>query len=162
MTFDEAMSSKEADWKRPSWVKEVDKPTAEIDWSAMNSFDPTNVMWEQGFAKAVGAAQADVAYQAATRNRIALVANNTPGFTLKDWAFNNCRYLFKTPGYLNPGIQTFLGPQTSPLPSSLNMPRYEGTPEENARMIRAFLRVHGASEGQFCRTGYRYHREDVV
>ncbi len=147
--LDEVMASKEAEWKRPSWVREVDKPTAEVDWSAMNPFDPTNVMWEQGFAKAVGPAQADIAYQAATRNRIQMVSQGVPGFTLRDWAFNNCRYLFKTPGYLNPGIQTFLGPQNVAVPSSLGVPRYEGTPEENARTIRTFLKVHGAAEVSF-------------
>ena len=147
--LDEAMSSTQAQWKRPSWVKEVDKPTAEVDWSLMPPFDPTDVMWEKGFVKAVGAAQADVAYQAATRNRIAWISNNRPGYTLRDWAFNQARHFLKG-GYTDTyGCQTFLGTQKSPTPESLGLPRWEGTPEENARMVRAFLRVHGASEVGF-------------
>lgn len=148
--LDELMASPQAEFKRPSWVKEVDKPTIEIDWSRMDPFDGADVMWEKGYAKAVGQATADLAAKAALGNRLKWIKENKPGFKMRDFAFNSCRHFFKTPGYLNPGNQEFLGPRTAPTPESLGLPRYEGTPEENARMIRTFLKVHGCSEVAFC------------
>jgi len=147
--LDEMMASPQAEFKRPSWVKEVDKPTAEVDWNMMTSFDGRDVMWEAGFAKAWGQTKADWFAKLAAANRAKLVKENKPGFTLRDWAFNNCRHFFKTPGYLNPGNQLFLGPRNVSTPESVGFPRYEGTPEENAKMVRAFLRVHGCSEVSF-------------
>ena len=68
---------------------------------------------------------------------------------MRDFAFNQAR-LFMKGGYVDTrGCQTFLGPQTALTPESLGLPKYTGTPEENARMIRAFLRVHGCSEVSF-------------
>ena len=147
--LDEAMASPQAEFKRPSWVKEVDKPTVEIDWSRMDPFDGADVMWEKGFAKAIGQSSADLMGKVSLGNRMKWIKENKPGFTMRDFAFNQAR-LFMKGGYVDTrGCQTFLGPQTAPTPESLGLPQYTGTPEENARMIRAFLRVHGASEVSF-------------
>jgi reductive dehalogenase len=148
--LDEAMASPLADFKRPSWVKEVAKPTVEIDWDKMTPFDGADVMWEKGFAKAIGQPMVDASVAAAAQNKIMWIKQNKPGYRKQDWALNACRHFFKTPGYLNPGNQTFLGPRTAPTLESLGIPRYEGTPEENARMIRTFLKIHGCSEVGFC------------
>ena len=150
--LDEAMASPLAEFKRPSWVKEVNKPTVEIDWAMMGQdpYDGANCMWEKGYVKAVGQHVANTTTALGAENRIKWMKENKPGFTKADWAFNQSRRFFKTPDYLNPGIQTFLGPQTAPTLTSLGLPRYEGTPEENARMIRTFLKVHGCSEVAFC------------
>jgi hypothetical protein len=66
--LDEAMASPMAEFKRPSWVKEVTKPTVEIDWSQMGQdpFDGSNVMWENGFVRAVGPAQSETLVQPLT------------------------------------------------------------------------------------------------
>lgn len=37
--LDEVIASPKADWKRPWWVRWVDKPTVEIDWDNMQRFD---------------------------------------------------------------------------------------------------------------------------
>jgi len=37
--LDEVMASPQAEFKRPSWVKQVTKPTVEIDWPMMKRFD---------------------------------------------------------------------------------------------------------------------------
>ena len=52
--LDEVVASPGADWKRPSWVKQVDKPTVEIDWKTLKRFDYREVMFVNGFTKAVG------------------------------------------------------------------------------------------------------------
>ena len=52
--LDELMASPEAESKRLWYVKEVDKPTCEIDWSIMKRFDYSEVMWAGGLRKAIG------------------------------------------------------------------------------------------------------------
>nr|UZH91646.1 reductive dehalogenase [uncultured bacterium] len=150
--LDEMMASPMADFKRPSWVKETNKPTVDIDWKLMGQdpYDGSDCMWEKGYVKAVGETVANAIKAQGAENRIKWIKEKRPGFTDKDWAFNASRRFFQTPDYLNPGNQTFLGPQTAPTLTSMGLPRYEGTPEENARMVRTFLKVHGCSEVAFC------------
>lgn len=52
--LDEVKASPAAERKLPWWIKEVDKPTVEIDWSKMKRFDSSNIMFVNGFAEAVG------------------------------------------------------------------------------------------------------------
>ena len=132
--LDEAIASY-GDRKRPLSVKEVGKPTVEIDWDIMNRFNDYETMWAGGFVKAVGPALAAECVNASTRYSVAMRAANAPGYTLRDTALANSS---------NGAVLSFMGPQTSPTPESLNIPRWEGTPEENARMVRTFLQLHGA------------------
>ena len=37
--LDEVISSHKAVWKRPWWVRTVNKPTMEVDWDRMERFD---------------------------------------------------------------------------------------------------------------------------
>ena len=138
--LDELTSSSLAVPNRPSYVKEVDKPTVEIDWSVMTRFDYHNVMWASGLQKALGQAQFDLVNAAQQGNRLLRLKHNVPGYNLKDDAFVNSGYGATT---------SFLGPQTNSTPADLGVPVYQGTPEENARMMRSFLRFHGASQAVF-------------
>jgi reductive dehalogenase len=148
--LDEAMTSPMAVMKRPSWVKEVDKPTVEIDWNNIGAYDGADVMWEKGYAKAVGPQQLDVSLRTAAMNRKNWILQNKPGWTMRDYAFLQARFMMRAAFTDTRNCQTFLGPQNSPTPESLGLPRYEGTPEENARMVRTFLKTHGCSEVAFC------------
>jgi epoxyqueuosine reductase len=134
--LEEVMASPIAEFKRPSYVKEVDKPTVEIDWNGMKRFDYSEVMWTGGLRKAVGPEQWEKLFRVQSENRIKWINENRPGYTLRDDAFLNCDHWAPI---------TFLGPQTTQTPEQLGVPRFEGTPEDNARMIRAFLRFHGAA-----------------
>jgi len=138
--LEEAMASPQAVLKRPSWVKEVDKPTIEIDWSIMKRFNYFEVMWAGGFAKAWGSSQASLIASAGAGNTALARKQNRPGYTLADTALNGCT---------TQATVSFLGPRTSATPATLGVPRWEGTPEENARLVRAFLRIHGA-----CHVGF--------
>lgn len=133
--LDEAMASPMALQKRPSWVKEVNKPTVDIDWKIMKRFNDYEVMWANGFEKALGPEQAAKIIETSNRNTLLWRLENRPGYNLRDTALANSSYS---------AAASFLGPQSSPTPESLGVPRYEGTPEENSRLIRAFLRMHGA------------------
>ena len=63
-----------------------------------------------------------------------------PGFSLRDYALRSCtqRYAFPT--------ASFLGYRRTETPEMLGVPRWEGTPEENARMVRTVMRLLGADE----------------
>jgi epoxyqueuosine reductase len=138
--LDEAIASPTAVMKRPSWVKEVDKPTTEIDWSIVKRFDYSEVMWANGLRKAYGPVQFNQIMQLQQDNRLKRMKEGRPGYTLRDDAFVNASY--------NAAV-SFLGPTTTSTPEQLGVPRWQGTPEENARMVRAFLRFRGASEVGF-------------
>jgi reductive dehalogenase len=139
--LDELTSSHLSELKRPWWVKETDKPTTEVDWQMMKRFDYHEVMWAAGLKKALGPEQFDRVFRQAALNRTNWIKENKPGQTLPDVAMTSCSHR---------AAQFFIGPQTSPTPEDLGVPRWEGTPEENARMVRAFLRMHGASLVTFC------------
>ncbi len=138
--LDEVMASPKADFKRPWYVQEVDKPTVEIDWSIMKRFDYHEVMWAAGLKKAWGPDQFEKIFKVQQENRIKWIKENRPGYTLRDDGLHNATHWAPV---------SFLGPKTSQTPEELGVPRYEGTPEENARMIRAFLRIHGAAQVGF-------------
>lgn len=133
--LDEMIASPAAVMQRPSWVKEAAKPTVEIDWSIMKRFSDYEVMWAGGFAKAVGPAQADQAIKASARNAFLWRLEGRPGYTLRDAALANSSH---------GAPLSFLGPRTSPTPEELETPRWDGTPEQNARLITSYLRMHGA------------------
>jgi disulfide bond formation protein DsbB len=54
--LDEMIASPSATFVRPSWVKEVDKPTVEVNWQGMKRFDYHFVMWAAGLKTALGRA----------------------------------------------------------------------------------------------------------
>ncbi len=138
--LDEVMASPEAESKRLWYVKEVDKPTCEIDWSIMKRFDYSEVMWAGGLRKAIGPEEFERILKVGQKNRIQWIKEKKPGYALKDVALHDAHQY---------APYSFIGPQTSPTPEELGVPRYNGTPEENARIVRAFLRLHGASQVSF-------------
>jgi reductive dehalogenase len=138
--IDEVLASPLSELKRPWYVKEVDKPTVDIDWDVMQRFDEHLVMWYAGLRNAVGKKQESWIFKLQHTNRINWIKENKPGYTLRDDALHNAA---------NWAPVSFLGPQTSQTPDDLGVPRWEGTPEENARMIRAYLRLHGAAQVGF-------------
>ncbi len=131
--------------QRPWWVKTVDKPTVEIDWDKMQRFneryDPaTNIgsVRGGGFAGYIGKDKSDELTAQSNKVLSDGVKNNTPGYTLKDQALNSAQ---------NGGARmdsTFLGPQTAKTPDDWGVPKWTGTPEEAARMLRAAFRHNGA------------------
>jgi hypothetical protein len=71
--LDELMASPQADFKRPGWVKEVDKPTVEIDWKMMQRFDEHLVMWYAGLRNAWGSVQYNKIRKAGQERRVKFI-----------------------------------------------------------------------------------------
>lgn len=128
--------------RRPWWVRTVPQPTTEIDWSRVNRFNErTQSVRGPGLANYVGELEAERLYatnQALMRQRI---QDGRPGYTLKDYALDAAMDS-------RPGL-SFLGPRQAPTPAERGVPRWSGTPEEAARILRVAMRHMGAAHVAF-------------
>ena len=145
--LDEVKASPAAERKLPWWIKETDKPTVEIDWDAMERFDCSKIMFLNGFAQAIGPEKAMKAGEKAMETAKKTMSGKKPGFSLKEKALVAGGWLTSLltteQAFLGPGIivpTNFCG-----IPEGLDYPRYEGTPEENTRMITAAAKIYGAA-----------------
>jgi len=125
--------------QRPWWVKTVDKPTVEIDWNKMERFnEQMGSVRGPGMAKYVGQDKADALSAQGNAILEEGVKNNKPGYNLRDQALNASQN-----GGARMGM-SFLGPQKAKTPEDWGVPKWTGTPEEAARMLRAAFRHNGA------------------
>ncbi len=145
--LDEVKSSPAAGRKMPRWIKEVDKPTVEIDWDRMKRFDGSNIMFVNGFAQAVGPDNAMKLGGHAAETSKQSILKSEPGFTLRDKALVAGGWitslLTTEHAFLGPGIN--VPADLCGIPEDLSYPRYEGTPEENTQMVRAAAKIYGAA-----------------
>lgn len=168
--LDEVMASPSAEWKRPWWVKEVDKPTMEIDWQATERFDQRKTQ-QMSWRKYVGDARADELTKMRDERTKQWMLENRDGYTLRDRALDiatrqsgHAPLSFQGSWYKKQKEQAEQSEevrrkrqelehrlhQLQPLtPEEMGVPRWEGTPQENARMIRAALRLFGADQVGF-------------
>lgn len=146
--LDDVISSPNAEWKRPWWVKyrELDDPTTEIDWSLMNRWDARQTAQAPGIsAKYLGVDEVNKRYANVLTNKVNAITNNTPGQTLKDYALSSGSGYFMNLPYMT----TFMGPQKVATPQSINVPVWQGTPEENSRMLRSAVIFYGGGQVGF-------------
>jgi len=153
--IDEVISSPIAQWKRPWWVSTVEKPTMEIDWDATERFDARKIQ-QVSFYKYVGEEESMRLRKLATERSRQWIAENRPYYSLRDRAVDLAgrRGSVKTT-FINEfearQVDKASGGWGGQLlsPEKLGVPRWEGTPEENSRMIRAVARNFGASQVGF-------------
>jgi epoxyqueuosine reductase len=178
--LDEVMASPLADWKRPWWVRTVDEPTMEVDWDGMERFDARKIQ-QVSWRKYVGEEKAKELNQRREEKMKQWILDNKPGYTLRD------RALDISGGQAGSKGTSFLGSwyvtasatkdegkvytkdvthskltdpaRPRPLsPEELGVPRWEGSPEENSRMIRAALRHYGADQIGFVELNERHRK----
>jgi epoxyqueuosine reductase len=127
---------------RPWWVRTVDQPTMEIDWSKVQRFDERNgSVRGPGMANYVGQDEVDRLGKVNAQRTKERILDNEPGYTLKDYALGAAQ---------GAGVsQSFLGPQKAATPEERGVPRWQGTPEEAARIVRAAMRHIGAAQVGF-------------
>ncbi len=145
---DELLSAPISGHKRPWWVKERDlfDPTTEVDWDAVKRFDrrlngQTRYTWSKWPEFWARYQQAD-ALRAPIRKR--RLANQEPGYDLKYQALSagNGTNQSNVP-WNYAGISTTS--KRSATPAELGLPKWTGTPEEAARLVRAATRFFGMS-----------------
>lgn len=124
---------------RPWWVRTVDRPTIEIDWERMQRFDARNTARGRGLVKYIGQEELDRLRKIAATNEKQRLLDNVPGYTLKDQALRAAQT------YGNLEHRYFLGPQRAPTPETRGVPKWTGTPEDAARILRAAMRHFGAA-----------------
>ncbi|MEN8613666.1 reductive dehalogenase [Dehalogenimonas sp. THU2] len=142
--LDDLLSTSTDDAKRDWWVKEVEIPTVEIDWSMVERFDATKIP-QVSYGKYVGADKAKQQGAKQKEDRKNWILENKSGYTLKDYAlFDAAAYGWQV-GYSH----DFLGDTTATpygmgKPSDLGVPIWQASPEESSAVIRKAFRFLGA------------------
>lgn len=137
MRAGESASDKPARLTRPAFIKEVDKPTIEIDWDQVQRFNETNTC-RAGFVKYIGKERLDKLNKLRATNLDKFLKEGRPGYTLKDMALQS--------GVGAGGAdRSFIGPQTAKTPEDLGVPKWTGSPEDAAMLVTAALRHFGAA-----------------
>lgn len=180
--FDEVIASPLAEWKRPWWVRWVDTPTVEIDWDNMKRFDGTK-MQQVSWRKYVGEEEAQRLGKLREERTKQWILENKPGYTLRERALDIAGSQAGSVGVSQLGSWAEPDPQKEgtgsyyvrearyagtrlrdpfrarPLsPQEQGVPQWEGSPEENARMIRAALRHFGADQVGFLELNERIRK----
>ena len=127
-------------YRRPWWVHQVAEPTTGIDWSQIQRFDATNTLLGPGLANFATPEENTRLIQLQRDNERQRMVNDEPGYTKKDNALQNA---FRSVQGAMP--RSFLGPQQAPRPQDEGLARWEGTPEENAAMLKVAMQQMGAA-----------------
>lgn len=129
-------------YRRPWWVRQVDEPTTGIDWEVMQRVDAVrNTLARKPALGPFGSAEENAYLEnARLQNEFTRLTNNEPGFTLKDFALTNA---FSGTSDVMP--RSFLGPRQAPRPEDMGVPRWDGTQEENARLLKVAMQQMGAA-----------------
>jgi len=150
--LDEVISSPDSEWKRPWWVRSVDKPTMEVDWDRMQRFDGRK-MEQVSYREYIGSERFDRLSREREEQIRDWILENRSGYTLKDRALDLAGRTgsVKTSflGSWNTSTKVGVWAGNIKSPEELGVPKYEGSPEENALMIRAALRHFGADQVGF-------------
>jgi reductive dehalogenase len=125
--------------RRPWWVRPVDEPTVEINWEGIRRFDARDTVRGQGFIKYAGQAEYDRLNQVDAENEKQRILEGTPGYTLKDQALNSAQLVALQ------GERSFSGAKSTLSPEERAVPKWTGTPQDAARVLRVAMRHFGAA-----------------
>jgi reductive dehalogenase len=126
---------------RPWWVKVVDEPTTEVDWDQMTRYNEREgTVRGPGMVGYVGDDEVKRLSEVAQRKELERMLNHVDGYTLKDQALKSAHVSYG---------RSYLGPQEAETPEERGVPKWEGSPEEAARIIRAAMRHFGAATVAF-------------
>nr|UZH91506.1 reductive dehalogenase [uncultured bacterium] len=164
--IDEVVASPTAENKRPWWIKnrELGDTTLEVDWDMMVRPDG-RVSGQQTETQVHYLGQEEVTRRLSSNilsPNIEDAKNNKPGNTLRDQALG---FSSIVPMLIHP--TDFMGPQMRPTPAMTGAPKWQGTPEENSRMVRSALTFFGAGMVGFGEVSkqereklfYTYHKQ---
>jgi len=128
-------------YRRPWWVRQVTEPTTAVDWNRIERVNASeNTLLGRGLGRFATPEENDrlMALQRANEHR--RMVDNQPGYSLRDNALNNA---------FDSGrdviARSFLGPQRAPRPQDQGIARWEGTPEENAALLKVAMHQMGAA-----------------
>ena len=128
----------------PWWVKTIDKPKLAIDDSVYSRFDPRKAVFGS-FIKYYGMENAKALRQKSQKKRLQYFKENRPGYRLEDRALADAGWVISNLGGLNRGTRSWTSHSAIP-PEKRGVERYQGSPKEAARMIKAAARHFGAAK----------------
>jgi reductive dehalogenase len=129
---------------RPSWIKEVDKPTVEIDWDQIQRYNEQKT----AFSPVYYTDTSDELNALSAKNNEKWLKEERDGWTLKDRAVKaGWDHSFSSLSLSQEG--DFVGPSPRDTPEKLGVPKWTGTPEEAARIVSAAMRFYGAASVGF-------------
>jgi reductive dehalogenase len=144
--LDELMSDSASNYKHPWWVKtrEAYQPTTDIDWDVMKPFSSN----AHGYFFGVNQNDSDaMAKKSALDSELdGYFKANKPGFSLRDKALSEAAGF----GSFGKGLLSvdFTGLEVAS-PEERGVSRFSGTPEENAKTVRAAFHYLGMPEVGF-------------
>jgi len=142
--LDELTSSVDSKPRRAWWVKEVEEPTVEIDWSIMKRHHGGHSTQSAAVVARYPGLPAYDAMKKTEKSAAERMAANEPGYQLRDAALSG--------GSIGTGL---LGNTTSNLkfgqvttmqtPEQRGVPKWTGSAEEATKMLRAAMVFYGAA-----------------
>ncbi|MBK8027224.1 MAG: reductive dehalogenase [Chloroflexi bacterium] len=129
-------------YRRPWWVRQVDEPTTGINWDAIQrvNAERDTLAGKDGLGRFATPEENATLEKLWEENERSRLMRNEPGFTLKDLALANA--FQQTRDIMS---RSFLGPQNAPTPEELGVEKWDGTPEENARILKIAMQQMGAA-----------------
>jgi reductive dehalogenase len=158
--LDEVISSPYSNLSRPWWVKEVDEPTVEIDWSIMKRYDRRNNAQNRSIEDHYYGDQMRAARDNEDAVEEALLAQEAPGYTRK--TYNFYRSMYRGTGVDKGGWGNLDSPSKRGTPEEEGVPKWTGTPEDNAKMLRSAARIYGAAWMGFEEVTQRFRDKLIV
>ncbi|ADJ25486.1 reductive dehalogenase [Dehalogenimonas lykanthroporepellens BL-DC-9] len=148
--LDEVTSSAGGELKRAWWVSERDfgdPATLEIDWDMVQRADRSKIQtFPYRASQHPTAVYGRENYDRLVKETIQHAAPDWEGDSIRDLAVNGASSVLSFYNYYNPAGKTmFMGYQNVATPEQRGMARWEGTAEENTRMLRHVARYFGAS-----------------
>ncbi len=151
--LDEVGTSAKANYKQPWYVKELEfeKPSVEVDWSIMQSWDSGRdanpISFSRGYASNDPVILEGHHYRQVTRQEeIAAIKEaglqaGTPGYALRDNALSSGAGGFGPSRSSRPCA----GPNVTS-PEKRGVPKWTGTQEEATKMVRAAAHFYGSAK----------------
>ncbi|WP_226846671.1 reductive dehalogenase [Dehalogenimonas etheniformans] len=145
--LDEVSSSTTASWNRPWYVKQIDAPTLEVNWEELKRFDTRDGKAIEPDEAAKLTSEQMARWDEATRA-------NKPGYRMRDRSLSQASWLYAA-GPLT--YDSFTGPTMNAMffrefeseKRWATLPKWESTPVENSRTLRAALKHFGAYQVSF-------------
>ena len=139
-----ATFSKANGYGHPWWVKTIDKPKLAIDDSVYSRFDPRKAVFGS-FIKYYGMKNARALRQKNQEKMQQYLEEKRPGYRLEDRALADAGWVISNLGGLNKGTRSWTSHSAIP-PEKRDVERYQESPDEAARLIKAAARHFGAAK----------------
>ena len=142
--LDELTASAGTGMKRAWWVKEVDEPTVEIDWSIMKRHHGGHSTQSAAVVARYPGLTAYNAMAKTEKSAADRLKDNDPGYQLRDLALSGGSIGTGLLGDTNSNLK-FGQVTTMQTPEQRGVPKWTGSTEEATKMMRAAMVFYGAA-----------------